>query len=205
MPQKENTDMPLVGEFLGPDKNSPRLPRKDDTEKDISTKMLDEVDAAISRKALRSEEDVVRAYEEGLKDVDLTRAEAVSIMETILTTNYYVKEYKIGPVSLELRTRDYSDTLRISRLLEVESPTYNMSVQDFVARCNLAASLKRYKDEEFSIPDPDDQSACDEEFHKKLKFVLRLPHVVVGRLMALSYKFDMMIAAVFADGAPQDF
>ena len=80
-----------------------------------------------------------------------------------------------------------------------------MSVQDFVARCNLAASLKRYKDTEFLSPDPEDQEKCDEEFHKKLKFVLKLPHVVVGKLMTLSYKFDVMVAAVFADGAPQDF
>lgn len=208
MPQSENKSVPLVGDFLGTKDNGPRLPRKDSAEKDddsISKKMLDEVDAAIDRKAARAPEELVKAYEEGLAEVGIDRDEASKIMEKILIEQVYIREYNIGPVAVELRTRDYSDTLRISRLLETEAPTYNMSVQDFVARCNLAASLHRYKDKVFEHPDPKDQTRCNEVFHEKLDFVIALPHIVVGKLMNLSYKFDTLVAAVFADGAPQDF
>jgi hypothetical protein len=87
--------------------------------------------------------------------------------------------------------------------MTAENPAYQASIQDVIARHNLAASLVKYGDKEFDFPE--DEKAAETAFDTRMQFIEMRNALVVGRLMKLVYDFDNKMAKVFADGAPQDF
>jgi len=145
--------IPIPGSFVGPEDNSPRLPRKEIPEEKKAEESGESEDAS---SAPLTPEDIAKQYSAGLAEVGLTVTSARSIMEEILIGGKYEDTTKIGPVLVTLRTRNYKDTVRTNRYLELENPTYNMSVQDLVARFNIAASLVSYGDKIFEHPDPEE-------------------------------------------------
>lgn len=207
---------PLIGQFegtqmKGPPQNSPRLPRKEeapatpDPEDQKIQETMDIVDKDILNPMMKegTPEQKIETYEEGLAKVGLTLADARSIMEQILINNFYEETHYIQSLPVTFRTRSYHDTVRLHQFLTAESPVYQASVQDLIARHNLAAALKKYGDREFEFPD--DIKEAEKAFDKRMDFVeTRVEHVVT-RLMKLVYKFDEKLTKVFADGAPQDF
>lgn len=204
--------MPIPGDFMkSSEPNEPRLPRKDSTEGTEGTEdPFEEIQKELSESATPEKEkplspaELEEQYKEGLKGVGLDIAGARSIMENILIKDFYEESYRIGPLPVKLRTRTYSDTLRAQQHLEVENPTYNMSVQDLVARYNVAASLSQYGDNKFDFP-TGPGADVEKAFRARLEFVMARPAIVMAKLMELVYKFDIKMAAVFSEGAPQDF
>ncbi len=218
---EEKTPTPIPGQFLGPSgPNEPRQPREKKEPVEVPKtegtapadlkQQLEDLEAEMQEdaktekpKPLTAEEREAQ-YLEGLAEVDLDLASARAIMEKILVNDYYEESFMIGPLPVKLRTRTYSDTLRAQQHLEVENPTYNMSVQDLVARYNVAASLSKYGDNVFEFPTGSDPKT-EQAFKQRLTFVMDRPAIVMAKLMELVYRFDLKMGAVFAEGAPQDF
>jgi len=220
MPEK--TPTPIPGQFLGPaGPNEPRQPRqKTEPAAPAETngtapvdlkKQLEELEKELHEEAGKEKEvkpltaeEKEALYTKGLEEAGLTLPEARAIMEKILVNDFYEESFTIGPLPVKLRTRTYSDTLRAQQHLEVENPTYNMSVQDLVARYNVAASLSKYGDNIFEFP-TDSEQKTEAAFQQRLAFVMGRPAIVMAKLMELVYRFDLKMGAVFAEGAPQDF
>lgn len=211
---KQDRKAPMVGQFSGPRKNAPRmkpLQRKEDSkdsespEKKDSSEQIEEIDL----NAEQTLEDVHDEYLEGLKKVGLTISRARALMDEMLEHDYCTETHQWRKnKKVVIRTRSYKDTLRTQRYLEVESPTYAANVDEIIMRYNTAASLVRYGDHTFKHPE-DNPEASDEEiedaFQIRLRFVERLPNVVMGKLGTLVHNMDVRMAAVFAEGAPEDF
>lgn len=206
-----NQGAPLIGQFKGPQQNAVRGAAKSAPEKTPDDKKLEETLGIIDKEILgdadkqdgKKGEEKPETYEEGLASVGLDLAQARAIMEEILVNNMYKETFYIQSLPVVLRTRSYHDTVRLHRFLTAENPAYQASIQDVIARHNLAASLAKYGDKEFDFPD--DEKAAEEAFDKRMTFVETRNALVVGRLMKLVYDFDNKLAKVFADGAPQDF
>jgi len=210
---------PTAGQFMGPTGNGPRVPREEKKEAPKVPPILENPEEEINKleRELTEEpeedrplttEEKEQAYLTGLKEVGLSIEKARSIMEQVLIKGYYEEAERIGPITVRIRTRSYNDTLRAQRYLEAENPTYNMNVQDLVARYNIAASLVQYGDNTFYHPEDDPSASTDNiesAFADRLRFVMGRPAIVVSKLMALVYQFDLKIASVFSEGAPQDF
>ena len=208
----QETKAPLIGAFKGPAQNAPRIPRKEsemtpvvDKDEVALKESMDVIDKEILEPMMKegTPEGVAESYEEGLKSVGLTRPKARAIMEEILVNNYYQETFYIQSLPVVLRTRGYQDTVRLHQFLSAESPVYQASIQDFIARFNLAASLVKYGDREFKFPE--DSKEAETAFDERLAFVKSRVDFIVTRLMKLSFDFDNKLSKVFADGAPQDF
>lgn len=214
MAETPTSKAPLIGQFSGPSQNSPRtsVPRKETpppTEEDkavaesleLTKEMADTPEP--EEEAPKTPEQLAKEYDEGLSEVGLTLEQARQIMETILVDNFYQERVFIQSLPVVFRTRTYHDTVRLHRFMTSESPVYQASIQDIIARHNLASSLVKYGDKEFEFPD--DEKKAEAAFDIRLKFVETRNALVVQRLMKLVYVFDQKMTKVFADGAPQDF
>lgn len=202
----------LPGQFSGPATNAPRsapLPSKPEEEAAVvppaATEKPDEALATIKPKTKEEKE---AEYLKGLESVGIDRVQARTIQESVLVNRYYAEEFPIGKLKIRVRTRGYADVQRAMHFLEVEAPTYNMAIQDLIARYNMAASLERYGETEFEFPQKSAGAKSEDieaAFHRRLDFIQDLPTVVVDRLMKIVHEFDLKMAAVFNDGAPEDF
>lgn len=209
------TGMPVIGndsDFEGPKENSvrtaPTIPRKD--AKNIEETLSGMEDTVDLEKPLRplTPEEKAEEYAKNLKDVAVTSAEALGIMEAIMVKGYYEESSKIGKSVVVLRTRLYRDTQRLYQALEHRELNLAATIQDFVNRYNLAGSIVSVGERTFPhVADPltDPDSEIDARFEDRLKMLPRLPDFVTARLMQLVFVFDNKMRAVFAEGAPQDF
>ena len=202
MPEKTNA--PLIGDFKGPVKNTPR---EDSSPAPLATSgTLEPKSVEVPAEAVTST--APKSYEDRLKEVKLTVEEARKIMDEILTKGHYLRTDKIGPYEVIIRSRTYNDTLRAQKYLEVENPTYNISIQDALARYQAAASLVKYGPTTFDYPE-DQEGATEQDitaaFEKRYKFLLRLPVPVVGKIMDFVRKLDIILFTVLDEGAVEDF
>ncbi len=209
MPNNPTQGAPLIGQFKGPQQNAARGAPKPAPEKSEEDKKLAETMEVIDKEILDpmlkegTPEGVAETYEGGLASVGLTLADARRIMEEILVKNCYQETVYIQSLPVTFRTRSYHDTVRLHRFMTAENPAYQASIQDIIARHNLAASLTKYGDKEFEFPE--EEKAAETAFDVRMLFIETRNALVVGRLMKLVYDFDSKMAKIFADGAPQDF
>jgi len=210
--EKKPTSAPLIGEFSGPRGNKPRAPQptKEQTEKRVKDwedlqRNVTEEDPPKEEKKKNPEEE----YKEQLKENGLDLEKARLIRDNMLFNHFHEETYMLGnKLPVVLRTREYGDAQRAMRRLESEAPNYAMSINDLVAHCNMAASLSKYGDKQFTLYTPEDgasEEQKEESFEIRSKFLRDLPTTIVDRLMRYAEQFDAMIAAVFATGAPEDF
>ncbi|RLI88012.1 MAG: hypothetical protein DRP01_00230 [Archaeoglobales archaeon] len=210
----EKTGQPMIGDdtdFEGPKDNSPRgstVPRK--AAKIEQT--LNEMDESIPdvEAALREStpEEQAREYRDNLKEVGVTREEALSIQESVMVDGYYEESFLVGKTTVVLRSRLYLDTQRVYQALEARDLALAATIQDFVSRYNLAASIVSIGSRKYPhVGDPLNapESEFDEAFEKRLHMISRLPEFMASRLMESVFKFDRKMRAIFAEGAPQDF
>lgn len=187
---------------------TPTAPKQEEK----STETAEE-DAASKLLKAPTKEELAEQYAAGLAAVGLTLEDARYIMDEVLFKEMYTETFEIGRgVTATFRTRTYTDTQRILRIIEAEAPRIPMHYNDILARCNLAASLVTYNGRSFPKPVQTEKMSTDafrelEEtaFHTCLTYVIQLPTPVTTRLMHLLSKFDAKLYAVFADGAPADF
>lgn len=199
MPEQERpTDAPLIGDFKGPKGNKPRRPKLPED--------LQRNDESTDEGVVKS---TAQTYAEHLGEVGLSLNKARLIRDNMLFHHYHEETYLLGnKLPVVLRTRDYGDAQRAMRRLEDESPQYAMAINDLVAHCNMAASLSKYGDTSFDLYVPADKPTQDQKetsFEERSNFLRDLPTTIVDNLMRFAGEFDAMIAAVFSEGAPEDF
>jgi hypothetical protein len=203
---------PLIGEFSGPENNSPRksfdLPSKREEQKKEEEVIAEA--AAVDVDDDIKEQTPEELYREGLKNVGLSVEEARSIMAEVLVNDVCRERHTLGSndakVEVVLRSRTYADIQRAYRYLEAEKPDFPVVVNDYLATYNVAASLERFGDNVFDFPDPiSNPDKADEAFQKRLNFLKRKNSFVLSKLTGLVAGMDNKLLAIFADGAPADF
>lgn len=206
-----NTGMPQIGDsdFSGPSNNTLRSKPTSETERKIE-QTLDEMDesssAADKVERPKTEEELAAAYEQGLIKVGLTLEDARGIIEDIVVRGYHEEATRIGPITFRYRTRDHHDTLRTYGAVESSGIAMPQAMQEFINRHNTAGSMVSWGDKKFTRPDPLDEDACEEAFKERLSFLSRgVSSLVAVKMMQIVHDFDEKMAAVMADGAPQDF
>lgn len=213
--EDKKTGMPQIGDgdFAGPPNNTLRSKPTPETEKKIeqTLKEMDE-DADVEQSAIekvdkpKTAEELAEEYQVNLQKVGLTVQEARGIIENIVTKGYHEESTRIGPLTFRYRTRGHHDTLRTYSAVESSGIAMPQAMQEFINRQNTAGSLISWGDKKFNHPDPMDEEACDEAFRERLKFLSRgISSLVTVKMMQIVHDFDEKMAAVMADGAPQDF
>lgn len=206
---EKKVNPPLIGDFSGPQNNAPRkspeLQRKDDPQ--TADAAIKEVAETQQARRENEERNRVPSYEEGLKEAGISLKEARVIIDSILFQQFYSETIQLSKqFEVVFRTRLYEDNIRAMKYLEVENPSYPQSINDLLARYNLAASLLQYGETSFEFPSKDTTKEQEEKlFDIRLQFVKRLPIPVIMRLLAELNKFDYKVSAALADGAPEDF
>lgn len=210
----EKTGQPKIGDdtdFEGPKENSLRggaVPRKAAKIEQTLSEMGESEDGIEGVLKEKTPKEKAEEYRENLKEVGLTKEEALSIMEAVMVNGYHDDTLQVGKTSVVFRTRLYLDTQRVYQALEMQDLGLAASIQDFVNRYNLAASIVRIGDRKYPhVGDP--MTATTEEFEnafqERLGMVGRLPDFLSARLMQAVFNFDRKMRAIFAEGAPQDF
>jgi len=205
----EQNKAPLIGsDFSGPKNNAPRsesLQRKEpEPELTIEDVLEDEPEVE------EDEKDPVKVYQEQLEKLKIPQEDARQMLDDILFGGGYSEEYLIGGrMPITLRSRKYRDLQRTLRYLDNEAPLSQTHINDLVARHNTAASLEKYKDRVFSFPDPDEEGVSVEDvenaFQERFEFINNLDAPIIERIINKVAEFDTRVAAVLADGAPEDF
>lgn len=208
--EDKNSGMPQIGDenFSGPPGNTLRSKPTPEQEKKIE-QTLDEMDEeSATRKIgkLETPEELSATYEENLAKVGMTLEDARGVIENIVVKGYHEESTRIGPLTFRYRTRGHHDTLRTYAAVESSGIAMPQSMQEFINRQNTAASLVSWGDRKFTHPDPEDETAGEEAFKERLRFLSRgVSSLVAVKMMQIVHDFDEKMAAVMADGAPQDF
>ena len=197
---------PLIGEdFSGPRDNGPRVPLQSKEDEDVGA-ILSEAVSTPTPPLTAPEK--AKKYREELEKADIPLVKAREILDAVIFKDCY-REDKVllGRLKVGIRTRIYDDLQRIMKALEEEAPAFPAHTDDLIARYNVAASLAYYKDTQFAFPDPKTATFIEiaAAFEIRMKFLLGLPTPVISCLIDAVGKFDNMVAAVFAEGAPEDF
>ena len=160
------------------------------------------VDPVVAREAeleaqlKKAEKAPEMTYEQKVKEHGLTLPEAMDIVNAMFDNNYYEREYKLtSRYSVLFRTRVTSDQDRILRQIEEQNLQYPVSIAQLLAKYNLAASIQKYKQLDFS----------DKAFDVRLKFVLSLPETILRLLAQKLAEFDQLVMDVLDDGAIENF
>lgn len=207
----QKSEAPLIGKnFSGPPENAPRKSSLQSKEEAPTEEKEPEKESEkkpnINPKKLTAA-DKAELYKKNLEELDIPIEKAREIMDEVITHNTYVHTTYIGKLKIGLRTRVYQDLQRLLSILEEEGPSFPIHTDDVVSRCNVAASLAFYGDRVFDFPDiekvtPEDVTAA---YGERISFLLSRPIAVINRLIEETIKFDDMISAIFAEGAPEDF
>lgn len=135
-------------------------------------------------------------YDEKLKAHGITKEQVVEILDAMFTRGFFEKTYKMsGNIFVTFRTRKSEDQDRLLQRLEAESPQFPATVSNLVSKYNLAASLWRYKEQEFGAM----------EFKARYDYVSSLPDIVFRLLCVKLSKFDQMMLDVMDEGAIANF
>lgn len=211
MPDKSDRSAPMIGQFSGPDNNAPRVAlQRKDPEKSAGAPEASEASEAPTeaQSPPSTPEEIHKEFLEGLKEVGLTLDEARGIMDEVLTKRFYTERHELRGKPLIVRSRNYRDTLRTQQYLEAENPTYATSMDEIILRYNAAASLVQFGDRTFDHPEDRTEYTeqdVEDAFDTRLRFLQTLPSIVVGKLNTVVYNMDRKLAAVFSEGAPEDF
>jgi hypothetical protein len=213
MAEKEKA--PLIGaDFSGPQDNAPRIPSlqsKDPqpAKEPVTTgveEIPDEIPPVKSKPLTAAEK--AEEYKQNLKELDIPIEKARVVLDNVIFNKAHVEDIVVGgKLRIGLRTRVYQDLRRIMHVLEAEAPSYPVHTQDLVARYNVAASLAYYGETKFDFPDfaSEKEEEVMKAFDARMNFLLSLPSPIVNRLINETVKFDRMVEAIFAEGAPEDF
>jgi hypothetical protein len=135
-------------------------------------------------------------YDEKLVEHDLTKTQALEILDAMFTKGYFEKTYKLsGNIFVTFRTRRADDQDRLLQRIEAESPQFPATISNLVSKYNLAASLWTYKDESFE----------EMTFKLRYDYVSNLPDIVLRLLCVKLSRFDRMMLDVMDEGAIANF
>jgi hypothetical protein len=150
------------------------------------------------REALRLlEETPELTYEERLKQNGIDREEAMRIVADMFEHGFHEKTYNVvgTHVTVTFRTRLQEDQDRVLARIESDAPQYPTTLNNLVAKHNLAASVMEFMG----------KSHREKTVQERYDFISRLPDVVVRTLSKKLQKFDELIMDVMDEGAIANF
>lgn len=134
-------------------------------------------------------------WEIELKQFGMSREEAASILDAIITTGFYEETYRYGKTVFKLRTRTASDSDRLIEMIQEFDPKSSGVLAHLIARINLASSLQAYGDSTFSFTDPTDnnRAVLDSEFRERYNFISKIPQATFFSLSQVLERFDKRV------------
>lgn len=215
---QEQTNTPRIGDFQPPDRTTKRPPRQEadsapegdvapSTQIPESEAEQEATERASLYEAMSKGLSPIEDYRAFLKEQGISEDEAQDIVDNLFTQGYHEEVVPITKrVSAVLRTREHGDTLRLQMALEMNRPIYSHSMEEVMARYNLAASLARFNDKVFSHPE---RGATKEDiekmFDERLQFVERMADPAFYRLSAALARFDRKVASCLREGVAENF
>lgn len=140
-----------------------------------------------------------KTWEQRIKELGLSKEDAFKIIDEMLTAGYYEKTYPLTKkVSVTFRTRDFRAHERTQKALEAESPQFMGTVSMIMSKYNLAASLRKFGQQEFKF-NKDGQPAA------AFDFISGLSYMVFSLLLQKLAKFDELVLTVMDEGALENF
>jgi hypothetical protein len=163
---------------------------------EAETSPLEQREVQLEKDLKKAEKAPEMTYEQKVKEHGLTIQEAVDIVNTMFDNNYYEREYKLtARYSILFRTRSTADQDRVLKRIEEDNLQYPASIAQLLAKYNLAASMQKFKQIDFT----------EKPFDTKLKFVVALPETVLRLLVKKLSEFDELVMDVLDDGAIENF
>ena len=218
MPVKENNKtvemaVPLLaGEGKGPTTNKRRAHRSvegPDVRVPTATPLLDAETTERNAEGTDQKEETKEkepTYAERLAAANISVTHAREVMDDVLFNQEYTETFNWRDnFQVVLHTREYRDTMRLMRVMEAENPTWQMHINDIIARYNVCASLQQYGDTTFTPLTEKTPKAIEEDFEERLQFIFGLPEIAVNKLIDLVARFDKKVAIIFSEGSIQDF
>lgn len=202
MPNKSDDDV-RIGDFSKPVMPPPAK------KESPSDKRLEAAEAAIDKEAEEVQQALtpLEAYEKRLKEIDVSRADAASMVDTLLEQGYWAEDVAItSRIKVRFRTRQYRDVERLRNYLEVLRPTDPNYYNDVLYKYQLAASLESYKGTSFKHASrKDTKEQAETAFSVRLDFVDNLSDPMFRLLSEKLRKFDEKVRVVFEEGAIENF
>jgi len=146
---------------------------------------------------------VCQAYMQYLTDNGITEDDVRNVQEALLTSENVSWSFNLFdriPVVFEVRPAWIDDYIIeiIDRLSGESNRISNVRYNNVVAECNLAASMKKYKDQVYVINSREDLDAAR-------KRVQALPFIIQNALVKKLSVFDRTVAVATSDWAIKNF
>ncbi len=136
------------------------------------------------------------AWEQQLKDANISKQEAAKVLDSILTRGIYEEVYKYGPTVFKFRTRTATDADRVIEMLQEFEPRTSVALQHLITRINVASSLSSYGDRvfSFSLNTDNNRALLDTEFNERYLFISNIPQPVFFAMTQVLEKFDKKVS-----------
>ena len=146
---------------------------------------------------------VCQAYMQYLNDNGISEDDVRNVQEALLTSENVSWSFDLFnkiPVVFEVRPAWIDDYIIeiIDNLASDNNRVSNVRYNNVVAECNLAASMKKYKDQDYVINSREDLDAAR-------KRVQVLPFIIQNALVKKLSVFDRTIAVATSDWAIKNF
>jgi hypothetical protein len=134
-------------------------------------------------------------WEHECKNNQLTLSDAAKILDSVVTNGMYEEKYKVGRLTVTLRTRNTVDADRVIEAIQDFKPETSGALSHLVARMNLGASMSQFGDRRFNFTQPTDgnRDIVDAEFNERYRFCTNLPAQLFFTLTQLLEKFDRRV------------
>lgn len=147
----------------------------------------------------------VDRYKRRLKLADVSEAQAMAVVDAVLSKGYYEEYVFLLGKRATFRTRVYEDSLRLQTDLERNAHLQlRISQSELISRHNLAASLYEWRGEPVSHEGKNAEER-DAAFNKIMDWIARMPTPVVQMLYESLAKFDQRISVIFSEGCTDIF
>lgn len=147
------------------------------------------------------------SYEEKLKDAGVTKEQAASVVNSIMTKGFWSEEIKVTTtMRARFRTRSKKDTTRAQAFVEQQRPQYESHYAELLTHSLLAASLEQFGSDKFEHPG---RKASDKEveaaYQDRYAYVENLADPVYRLLATKLVAFDRKVAIVLEEGTIENF
>jgi len=151
----------------------------------------------------------MKAYEDALKEIKVSKEDAALIVDAILRKGFWSEEVLITKtLKARFRTRSSRDRARAMTYIEGVRPMFEAHVQELMNKQLLAASLEMFGDDKFAHPDPRvaDATEVERAFDARFRFVdAVIPDPALSLLLARFLKFEDKIRVVMQEGVVENF
>ncbi len=121
--------------------------------------------------------------------------DAASILDTVMTNEFYEESYRLAGRVFKLRTRTTIDADRLIEMVREINPDTSAVLAHLVSRINLSSSLAAFGEITFphSYPTDENRKTLDEEWRGRWAYISSLPQPIFLALTQTLQRFDMKV------------